>query len=106
MNVARVASVHELQLEAPIELAGLRRQGALEIDYELIQERFIRPIVKEPSEVLIILRAGRIEGDPTVDPTGNLKAWCRSGRSCFGFARHSDRGETKRERENKKVFHK
>ena len=80
MNVARVASLHELQLEAPIEFTGLRRQRAFEIDYELIQQRFVCAIVKEPSEVLIILRAGRIEGDPTVDPTGNLKAWRRSRR--------------------------
>ena len=108
MNVARVASVHELQLEAPIEFTGLRRQRALEIDYELIQQRFVCAIVKEPSEVLIILRAGRIEGDSTVDPTGNLKAWRRSGRrrNRFGFAGHSDRGETKSERENETVFHK
>src|SRR6266403_2431379 len=105
MDEARVASVHELQLETPIELTRLRRQRTLEIDYELVEQRFVCAIVKEPSEVLIILRAGRIARDATVDPPGNLKTRRRSGRSCFGFARHSARGETKRERENEKLSH-
>ncbi len=74
MNEARVASVHELQFEAPIELAGLGRQRALEIDYELIQQRFVRAIVKEAAKVLIIWRASGIEGDTGVDPAGNLEA--------------------------------
>ena len=80
--------------------AGLRRQRALEIDYELIQQRFVCAIVKEPSKVLIILRAGRIEGDPTVDPTGNLKRGAGVGRWRYNrdFACHSDCGETKRQR--------
>src|SRR6266478_8240596 len=89
VDEARVAPVHELQFETPIELTRLGRECALEIDYELIQQWFIRPIVKEPSEVLIILRAGRIEGDPTLDPTGNLEAWRRSRRSSW-FAGQPD----------------
>ena len=64
MDEARVASVHELQLETPIELTRLRRQRTLEIDYELVQQRFVHSIVKEPSKVLVICRAGRIEGIP------------------------------------------
>ena len=86
MNVARVASEHELQLESPIEFAGLRRQRAFEIDHGLIQQRFVRAIVKEPAEVLIISRAGRIEGNATVDPTGNLEARLRRGRSTVSIS--------------------
>src|SRR6266481_9708793 len=48
VDEARVAPVYELQFETPIELTRLGRECALEIDYELIQQRFIRPIVKEP----------------------------------------------------------
>src|SRR5439155_21620988 len=58
-------------------------------------------IIKEPSEVLIVLRAGGIEADPTVDPTGNLKAWRRSGRSRFDFAGNSHCGQIKRKRNTK-----
>src|SRR6266571_2553106 len=74
MNETRVGSVHELQFEAPIELAGLRRQRALEIDYELIQQRFVCAIVKEAAEVLIILWTIRIERDAAVNPARNFEA--------------------------------
>src|SRR5882724_6867761 len=80
MDEARVAAVHELQLETPIELTRLRCQRTLEIDYKLVQQRFVHAIVKEPSKVLIICRTGRIKGDPTVDPTGNFNARFRRRR--------------------------
>src|SRR6266567_3232531 len=105
MDEARVAPVHELQLETPIELTRLRRQRTLEIDYQLVQQRFVHSIVKEPSKVLVICRAGRIESDPIVDPTGNLKARFRSERSCFGFAGYGRRSETKSKREIEKLSH-
>src|SRR6267143_1333673 len=105
MNEARVASVHELQLEAPIELAGLRRQGALEVNYELIQQRFVRAVVKKPAEVLVITWSVRIEGNPAVDPSGNREARCRRRRSRLDFSGYGRRGETKSKRENEKLFH-
>src|ERR1700737_527480 len=105
MNEARVASVHELQLEAPIELAGLRRHGALEVNYELIQQRFVRAVVKKSAKVLVITWTVRIEGDPAVDPARNREARRRCRRSRFDFAGHGRRGETKRKRENEKLFH-
>lgn len=91
MDKARVTSVHELQLETPIELTRLRRQRTLEIDYELVEQRFIYAIVKESPEVLVICRGGRIKGDPIVDPTGNLKARFRRGRWRYNrdFARNN-----------------
>src|SRR6266478_1516945 len=67
VDEARVAPVHELQFETPIELTRLGRQCTLEIDHELIQQRFICPIVKESAEVLVIVRAGGIDCDATVD---------------------------------------
>src|SRR5438128_2870852 len=74
MDEARVAPVHELQLETPIELTGLRHERALKIDHDLVQQRLVRPIIKEPAEVLITLRAVGIESDAAIDPAGNLEA--------------------------------
>src|SRR5438552_16516311 len=81
MNEARIASVHELQFEAPIELARLWRQRALEIDYELIQQWFVRAAVKKTAEVLIILWTIRIERDAAVNPARNFET--RLWRFCF-----------------------
>jgi hypothetical protein len=98
VDEARVAAVHELQLETPIELTRLRRQRALDVDYELVQQRFAHSIVEEPSKVLVILRAGRIKRDSIVDPTGNLKARFRRRRWRYDrdFASNNRCGETER----------
>src|SRR6266581_4375699 len=74
MNVARIAPVHELQFETPIEFTGLRYERALKIDYELIQQQLVRAIIKKPAEVLITFRAVGIESDTAIDPAGNLEA--------------------------------
>ena len=68
MDEARVAPVHELQLETPIELTGLRHERALKIDHDLVQQRLVRAIIKEPAEILITLRAVGIESDAAIDP--------------------------------------
>src|SRR2546423_1626923 len=71
MDKAGVAAVHRLQLETPIELAGLGDEGTLEVKHELIEQRLVRAIVEKSAEVLIILRVVRIEGDTAFDPAGN-----------------------------------
>src|ERR1700682_1435406 len=105
MNDARVASVNELHLEAPIELAGLRRHGALEVNYELIQQRVVRAVVKKSAKVLVITWTVRIECNPAVDPSGNREARCRRRRSRLDFAGYGRRGETKSKRANEKLSH-
>src|SRR4051794_10968042 len=71
MNEARVAAIHQLELESPIKLTGFGRERALKIHNGLIQERLVRAVVKEPAKVLIIARARRIERDPALNPAGN-----------------------------------
>ncbi len=71
MNEARVAAVHDLELETPIELAGPGDEGPLKVEHELIQQRLVRAVVEKTTEVLIIPRAVRISCDTTLDPTGN-----------------------------------
>src|SRR2546423_3897169 len=105
MNKSCIAAVHELELEAPIELAGLRRQRALKVNHELVQHRFVRPVVEKSPKILIIPGRSGIERNPAVDPPGNLKARFRSERSCLGFARYGRRSETKSKREIEKLSH-
>ena len=98
MNHSRIAAVHELKLEAPVEFAGLRRQRALEVKHQLIQHWFVRSIVKQAAEVLIIVRVLGIERNAAVDPAGDLEAGLRRFRLFrdIRFAGDGDCGQGKR----------
>src|SRR6516164_9375470 len=77
MDVTSVATVHELNLKAPVEAGGVRIQCTLAGDHQLIQQRFVGAISEQLPEVVVVNRRIGIPHQSTFDPSVELKSWFR-----------------------------
>src|SRR5258708_32064659 len=77
MDVTSVATIHKLNLKAPVEAGGVRIQRALASDHHLIQQRFIGTVGEQVTEVVVIDRGVWITGNSCLDPAVELKSWFR-----------------------------
>src|SRR5450432_4401685 len=73
VDVTRVSANHELQLESPIK-TDLRVERAFRCDHGLVHHGLVAPVVKEPAEVLIILRTIDVSGKAAFNPAINSHA--------------------------------